>query len=88
MRGIGLFELWPITSVWILTPICLLEVLYEGGRKEFCRLLMQGNSQKRGCGGFTLLTNIVGKAGIFGETQVLVLCHVSIERTVVQALEM
>ncbi len=80
--------LWPVASVWILSPICLLEVFHKGDCKEFRRLLRKGNAQKNGCGGLTHLTNIVGKASVFGKTHGIVLCDVPIEGSVIEALEM
>jgi len=51
-------------------------------------LLRKGNSQKSGCGSLTHLTNIVGKASVFGKAHVIVLCDVTIEGSVIEALEM
>lgn len=34
------------------------------------------------------MTNIVGKASVFGKTHVIVLCDVPIEGSVIEALEM
>ena len=78
----------PVASIGILRPICLLKVLHEGGDKKRCWLLRENDSQESGCRGLTCLANIMGKSGIFGKAQVVVLCDLAVESSVVKTLEM